>query len=243
MLFVFLQLEVNRTCGYFLPPLRLPALTQLWLVACAFLLLQYSATASRPMFTLLVAFVAGLLFKLFLIDLPAWTITDQFWYSGQYRFGDAGFRLLDFGAVIGFFAWAFTILRGRFPAKQAGKIFGAAGLILLFVYTTLELNTFLHQFVEGFRAGGVSILWSLFALSMVLLGIRKTNAALRYVGLALFGLVTGKIFLFDLASLGQVHRIVAFFVLGLLVLAGSFLYLTYRPTFSTEANPPENAGL
>jgi uncharacterized membrane protein len=112
-------------------------------------------------------------------------------------------------------------------------------LALLFIFLTLELNTFLACYVPDFRAGGVSILWSLFAIGMLLFGIWNDLQALRYTALALFTLVVWKVFFSDLARLDQIYRIVAFLVLGALVLCGSFIYLKYRQTFTTKSPPAE----
>ena len=57
---------------------------------------------------------------------------------------------------------------------------------------------------------------------------------LRYVGLGLFTVVGFKVFFVDLASLDQFYRIIAFILLGVLVLCGSFLYLKYRQTFESQ---------
>jgi uncharacterized membrane protein len=115
-------------------------------------------------------------------------------------------------------------------------VLGFCSLGLLFVYLTLEVNSFLHMYVEGLRPGGVSILWSLFALSFILRGIRKDVRSLRYLGLMLFVVVAGKVFFVDLSRLDQFYRIIAFILLGILVLSGSFLYLKYRETFAVK--PP-----
>ena len=108
--------------------------------------------------------------------------------------------------------------------------------MLLFLFTTLEVNTFLGHFVPGLQAGGISILWTVFALTMLLVGIRNRIKELRYVGLMLFTIVAGKVFFADLASLDQIYRIVAFIVLGVLVLTGSFVYLKYRQNFTDDSS-------
>src|SRR5439155_5675512 len=102
---------------------------------------------------------------------------------------------------------------------------------------------FLNHYVRGLRSGGVSILWSLFALGLIVPGIAKNLQALRYVGLALFILVAWKIFFVDLARLDQLYRIIAFIVLGSLVLCGSFLYLRYRQTFATPTDDPNSPSI
>jgi uncharacterized membrane protein len=239
MLFLYLHLELNRTVGVVAPPLRLPVLTLLWLAMCVALLVGYRGREHPMILGALGLFVAAVLVKLVAFDLPAWTLTDRFFYDGPYAYGEAGLRLLDFGAVIAFCAWAFFLLVKQPSTRTAGTVLGATGLALLFVYTTLELNTFLLNSLPGFRAGGISVLWSLFALALLLAGIRKAAAPLRYVGLALFTVVAAKVFFVDLAHLDQIYRIIAFVVLGVLLLCGSFLYLKYRQDFAIE--PPSAA--
>ena len=235
MLFVYLHLELNRTFGYLYQPVKLPLLTLLWLAMCGLLLYETIVRESRALLTLMMLFVGGLLIKLFAFDLPAWDLSHRALYDGPYSFRDAGLRLIDFGAVIGFLGGAYSLLVGRAKAKGAGVFLGMTSLGLLFVYLTLEVNSFLHVYVEGLRPGGISILWSLFALGLILRGIAKNVRPLRYLGLALFAIVAWKVFFIDLSRLDQFYRIVAFIVLGILTLCGSFLYLKYQETFALES--------
>jgi uncharacterized membrane protein len=71
---------------------------------------------------------------------------------------------------------------------------------------------------------GLSILWILYASGLLVLGTRRREAALRWQALILFGLVVGKVFLFDLSFLQRFYRIVSFVVLGAVLLAVSFIY-------------------
>ena len=43
----------------------------------------------------------------------------------------------------------------------------------------------------------------------------------------------------DLEKMGQFYRIVAFIVLGILVLCGSFIYLKYQDSFAVKPPPKE----
>lgn len=237
MAFLFLNLEFNRTFGFFYDPLRLPMMTLLWLGLCFVLLTQVRRSGNLVLQGLLGLFVIGTVFKLFVFDIASWGLNDRLLYSGErYVFGDAALRLLDFGAIVAFLTLAFAWLRGPAQTKDLRLIFGWSSVLMLFIFTTLELNTFLFHFVPGLRAGGISILWTLFALSLILTGIRKNVKALRLVGLGLFVIVAGKVFLVDLAKLDQLYRIVAFIVLGVLVMCGSFLYLKYRSNFATQSD-------
>jgi len=242
MLFMFLQLELYRTFGYLYPPLRPPVLTLLWLALCAALLLRYRAAPDPILLRGLQFFLAAVLIKLFFFDLNTWNLSMSYvwsgedsWtilYGGDYSFALALMRLLDFGLVIAFLAYAFL----HFPisvedAARMRALFGGTAIVLLFIFLSLELNSLLRQYVPGLRSGGVSILWSLFGLSLVFAGIKRQIRALRLAGLALFAVVAWKVFFVDLARLEQIYRIVAFIVLGLLALGGSFAYMKYQQTF------------
>lgn len=235
MAFVYLHLELNRSFGYFYAPLRLPVLTLLWLGMCGLLLYEAVSRDSRVLLTLALVFLGGLFLKLIAFDLPSWGISEQFLYEGPYSFRDAALRLLDFGAVVAFLTAAWVLLARPVSAASARLLFGGAALATLFVYLTLEVNTFLRHYREGFRAGGVSILWTLFALALLIRGIARNARSLRYLGLALFAVAAWKVFFVDLARLDDFYRIIAFIVLGVLVLSGSFLYLRYRETFAPPA--------
>lgn len=243
MAFVYLHLELNRSFGYFYAPLRLPVLTLLWLGMCGLLLYEAVVRDSRALLTLALLFLGGLFLKLIAFDLPSWGISERFLYDGPYSFRDAGLRLLDFGAVVAFLTAAYVLLARPVSVAGTRVLFGGAALATLFVYLTLEVNTFLRYYNEGFRAGGVSILWTLFALALLIRGIARNARSLRYLGLALFAIVAWKVFFVDLARLDDFYRIVAFIILGVLVLSGSFLYLRYRETFTppgdkSSAVPP-----
>jgi uncharacterized membrane protein len=131
------------------------------------------------------------------------------------------------------------LLADDVKANVARRFSGIAGLALLFVFLSLEMNTFLGYYVPGLRAGGVSILWSVFALSLLLFGIWREARSLRYTALGLFSVVVWKVFFSDLAELEPIYRIVAFMILGVLILSGSFIYLKYQSAFTTKPALPE----
>jgi len=237
--FVFLHLELNRTIGFMFPPLRLPALSLLWVALCGLLLYEYLKRRSGLLLGGLMLFASILVGKLLVIDLPSWHVGQAMLYHREtYSFLDASMRLLDFGLIIVFLYYVFRLLSGDVAAKFARQLAGYAGLALLFVFLSLEVNTFFSFFVQGLRAGSVSILWSLFAIGCLLAGIWRDLKSLRYVALTLFAVVGWKVLFSDLERLDQIYRILAFAILGLLVLSGSFIYLKYRPTFVTKPEPP-----
>lgn len=230
-LFLYLHLELNRTVGFFYEPARLPVLTLLWVTLCGYLIFQIHRQDIPGLQPILLVALALVVTKLFVFDLPSWQASPRLLYDSDYSFRDALMRLVDFGAVIGLLTAGYVWL-AKPSTVTLRTLFGGIALALLFVYLTLEVNSFLYHFMDGIRPGGISILWSMFALALILRGIVKHAAGLRYVGLGLFAIVSAKIFFMDLARLDQFYRIVAFLLLGILLIAGSFVYLKYRDKFS-----------
>jgi uncharacterized membrane protein len=230
-LFLYLDLELGQTLGFFYEPARLPVLTLVWLGLCGLILYGFLRWDNWLLLPLLGLAVLATIAKVFSVDVWGWNASLDFVYRGPYSFRDAVLRLVDFGAVAGFLAVAYALLAGRAQAASVRPVLGFASLAMLFIYLTLEVNTFLHEYVPGMQSGGVSILWSLFALVLIFRGIARNVAIVRYLGLALFAIVAWKVFFVDLAQLDQFYRIVAFLLLGILSIVGSFAYLKYRDTF------------
>jgi len=70
----------------------------------------------------------------------------------------------------------------------------------------------------------LSASWVLYAALLVVLGMRRKYAPIRYFAIVLFGIALIKVFVVDLETLGGVYRIVGFVVVGLILLVVSFLY-------------------
>jgi uncharacterized membrane protein len=70
----------------------------------------------------------------------------------------------------------------------------------------------------------LSVLWIGYALGLLIAGMIRKSASVRWQGLALLGLAIGKLFFFDLLFLTRFYRITSFFVLGLVLLLVSFFY-------------------
>jgi hypothetical protein len=243
MAFLFLHLEIARTLGDLFPAAKMTTLTFLWLAMCWVLLRESRGDLDRPVGVVLGLFVAGSLLKLFFFDLPSWGVADALIYRGAYSPLDGVMRLLDFGALVAFLAIAATRVRGGSGGPSPAKLAGGLAIGLLFVFLTLELNTFLNQFVPALRAGGISILWTSFAIGLLVAGIRHRVRELRYVGLGLFAVVGLKVFFSDLDSLDQFYRIIAFILLGVLILFAAFLYLRSRSEFAQTPTAHEQEAL
>jgi len=119
---------------------------------------------------------------------------------------------------------------------------GVAGLGLLFV---LSVNWTRYQEgrVAAARAAGrnqllgelrwrsqvgLSLLWTLYAAVALAWGFLRSNPAVRYAALALFGLTVLKVFAVDLGAVKTGYRILSFLVLGVVLLLVSVAYQKRR---------------
>jgi hypothetical protein len=75
----------------------------------------------------------------------------------------------------------------------------------------------------------LSVFWGLVGVATIALGLRRDLHAVRVAGLGLLGMTVVKLFLFDLATLSSMYRVVSFLGLGLLLLAGAFVWQRLRP--------------
>ena len=144
--------------------------------------------------------------------------------------------MIDFGTIMILFTAVSNRLTGSKSPKFMSALFGYSALGILFLYTTLELNTLLHRFIPGFQNGGITILWAVFAIAFTGSGIWRNMRPLRYMGLGLFAVVAGKIFLHDLDHMPMIFRVIAFFAVGIALLLGAFAYIYAGRKFTVKTD-------
>jgi hypothetical protein len=108
------------------------------------------------------------------------------------------------------------------------------GTVLAFLLVNIEIADYFSapgaaaltfQFSGNFaRDMSYSIAWALFALLLLIVGMRKKTAPVRYASLALLGVTVLKLFFHDLSQLDQLYRIGAFVVVAIIAILASFLY-------------------
>jgi len=129
-------------------------------------------------------------------------------------------------------------LAARFlaPATDAAVAYIAGHGVLLFGLG-LEIGGWVSRNIASEDQSGVqiiatSVMLTIYAVILVLIGVRTRAAIHRMVGLALVALVIAKLYLVDVWVLGRLFRITAFLALGVLLLALSYLYSRLRPTLT-----------
>jgi uncharacterized membrane protein len=103
------------------------------------------------------------------------------------------------------------------------------------------METFLHydDVVRKVLKIGFPILWGLFAFSLLALGIKKPSKDLRILSLALLALTLIKLFTYDIRSVPEAGKIIAFIILGVLLLIMSFMYQKIKAIILEDEAKPQ----
>jgi uncharacterized membrane protein len=238
--FAFLQLELYAMLTYY-PPLRPAIATLLCCGLAGYFLSRYRATRQPVSLVGLCILLAIVTIKIIGPDFQTWDVADDFYFKVAYLPATIMARWLDFASLLGLLFAAWALLGRRAAAPQ---VFGYTGLALLFLFATLEVNSLLHWKLEMFQAGGLSILWALFAAAYIAGGIWKGVRPLRYIGLTLFAVIVVKVFFVDLRDMEVIYKALAALAVGVLLLAGAFAYLHAGRQFETErSNANKTAGI
>jgi uncharacterized membrane protein len=78
------------------------------------------------------------------------------------------------------------------------------------------------------RSASVSVAWAVYGTALIVVGIVRRYAPVRYLAIALLATTIVKAFLSDLSMLGGIYRIIGFVGLGVFLLLGAWLYQRYR---------------
>jgi uncharacterized membrane protein len=85
-----------------------------------------------------------------------------------------------------------------------------------------------------------SALWMAYGAMLMAVGFWRRSAFVRWQALVLIAFTIGKVFLYDVSELDRGYRIVSFIVLGVLLLAISFMYQRDWLKLSSRSNSTES---
>lgn len=112
--------------------------------------------------------------------------------------------------------------------SSAAFLFDSFFYGLLWIVASSELVNWLSIF--GFQDSyklGLSILWGIYALVLVSIGIYQAKKYLRIGAIGLFAITLIKVFFYDIAYMDTISKTVVFVSLGVLILVVAFLYNKY----------------
>lgn len=104
-----------------------------------------------------------------------------------------------------------------------------------FNYVNKQINNTAIQIVKI----GYPILWGIFSFLFLIIGIRKQWKNLRIIALSLLGLTILKLFVYDIKNVSETGKIIAFILLGILILVISFVYQKIKKLVVDENSEDE----
>ena len=177
----------------------------------------------------------------------------------------AGFWLhyLNVGGVLGIL-WLLTRARPRLEPLPPLLSQGWPWLLGIFIVYTVSYEVVAHVVYFGLAAMGVGqqpqqqaeiaihydalveqatkvglpIAWGLCAFVFMYVGLTRRNRPFRVLSLSLFALTLLKLFLYDIQGISEGGRIVAFILLGVLLLIVSFMYQRIKRLIIVADEPP-----
>lgn len=164
-----------------------------------------------------------------LITLDAWMLPNSQMYSTLWN-----------GRFLTFFVSSVALWMGAYWGRErpTALIYYIAGHVVMLAGLTMEvlgwaLRNSIPANIDSVESVGVSILWAVYALTLVGFGVVLRFVLNRILGLLLLGIVVIKLYIWDVWQLARVFRITSFVALGVLLLATSYLYSRYRTTIES----------
>lgn len=116
--------------------------------------------------------------------------------------------------------------------ERAAVLVGASALTLMLISAEIvsywQVRETTAPQAELARQVMLSAAWAAYAALLIVVGMRRHYAPIRYFAIVLFALTVGKVFIVDLGTLGGIYRVAGFLVVGSILLLVSFLYQRAR---------------
>jgi len=147
-------------------------------------------------------------------------------------------RYFSFALLGGLFFMTYQYLKERFSTKLNWVIFDLAIYITVLTIISSEFLNWLNTFGAGSADTlAITIIWGIYALIGVGVGIWKKKQHLRIGAFVLFGFTLIKLFFYDISHLDTISKTVVLVSLGVLLLLISFLYNKYMNLIFEEDKP------
>jgi uncharacterized membrane protein len=159
---------------------------------------------------------------------------SEYYYRGIM---DIGIRYFSFAFVALMLFAVYTYIRQEFLGRDLHMGFDFLLHVTVLTIASNELINWMDLLgSEQSYKLGLSILWGVYALLLIVLGIWKKKLHLRIGAIVLFSVTLIKLFFYDLTYLDTISKTIVFVILGLLLLVISFLYTKYRKVIFEDRN-------
>jgi uncharacterized membrane protein len=100
---------------------------------------------------------------------------------------------------------------------------------IVLVVLSSELITLLDLArIEGSDRLALSILWGVYALGLIVYGLKKDEKFIRITAFVIFGITLIKLFFYDMAEMSTISKTIVMVILGAILLIASFIYNKFK---------------
>jgi hypothetical protein len=148
-----------------------------------------------------------------------------------------GIRYVSYGFFAFTFLACYQCLKQPFIKNNFKQAFDFLLHLSIVWIASSELITWMEiaEFTQSYKLG-LSILWGIYALVLIAMGIGQKKKHLRVGAIGLFSVTLIKLFFYDISHLNTIAKTIVFVSLGVLLLVISFLYNKYKHVISDETN-------
>jgi uncharacterized membrane protein len=237
LLFSTGALEINDQFQKRMPATGLEVIyIQLYLTVFVLLLLfiiQKLKFAIHPFLRVTISFAAIIIYLFNFLGYQ--TIEEAVLNQGKFR----GYFLADWINALLLLALIWNLIRF---IRNNKPVFGKYWLNLTWIISVICVIIFSSEIANGFvwlnytnkpsfqlanelfDKAGLTIVWAVSSFAMIWLGMKYSYKPLRITALILFGITLIKLFMFDIKDIAPGGKIIAFILLGVLLLVISFMY-------------------
>ncbi len=157
--------------------------------------------------------------------------------SSYYKIGtfNIGIRYVSFAFVALTLIACYKYIRQEFMKVDLKIAFDLTLITTILWILSSELINWLDiaNFSQSYKLG-LSILWGIYSLLLISIGIWKNKKHLRIGAIALFSVTLIKLFFYDISHLSTISKTIVFLLLGILLLIISFLYNKFKHRITDE---------
>lgn len=146
---------------------------------------------------------------------------------------NAGTFATAFVVVCGYvMAWRLRVVQHVDVYRLRAAIYVIASALTL-GWMTAEIQSFWAVRYERpqaylYEQMVLSLAWGMYGAALIGIGMARSNAVHRYIGMVVIGATSVKVFFYDLWELGGIYRVIGFLGFGVLLVLVSYLYQTRR---------------
>jgi uncharacterized membrane protein len=174
--------------------------------------------------TIILGIIVTFRFLFIDVDLLGFSLANERFADNLFSRWVVGFSVVTCLLIV----WQLAV-RGIVNGVHAGlaRWFEIIGLISLFGFLNAELERFTWEWRFPVTLAAFSILWTLFAASLLVIGFFWKRKFYRMCAIVLLFITIGKVLIFDTAEVSAPYRILSCAVLGGILVALSALYYRF----------------